>query len=317
MTRRRAAIVGLGRVGLLFDDDEKRSGVWTHFSAYERLERRYELVAVCDPDAERRDRALARRPSLGAYATLDELLDAEDVDVLSLCTPDGLHAGQIEAAAGRVRAIVCEKPLSTDLASAVRAVDACAEAGTVLAVNYYKRFEPTVQTAARLVREGELGAVTLATALYAGPLDAVGSHALDLLTFLLGPLAVADVVTGAGGATALLASEDGAAAVLAATGSREQLVFEVDVLASAGRIRILDNCAGIQVMSFEPSPRYGGYRELAMRSAETGVEALPFVELFSELADVLDGADRRLTSDGATALVTQEALEGIRSHAVA
>lgn len=312
MTRLRSAIAGLGRVGLLFDDDEKRRGIWTHFSAYERLDDRYDLVAVCDPDEERRERAIARRPTLRAYPSLEELLDSEEVDVLSVCTPDAAHATQVEAAAGRVRAVICEKPLSSDLASATAAVEACERAGTLLAVNYYKRFEPTVQRAAALVADGALGSIGFAQATYSGPLDAVGSHAVDLLTLFLGPLGLAGTVEGPAGATALLRSADGAAAVLAGTGSREQLVFELDLVGAEGRIRLLDNCAGIEVWRFEPSPRYGGYRELVRTSAESDVEALPFVALFSELADALAAGDRRLTSDGATALDTQETLERIR-----
>jgi predicted dehydrogenase len=187
----------------------------------------------------------------------------------------------------------------------------------VLAVNYYKRLEPTVQEAVRLIRDGTLGSIRLATGVYSGPLDAVGSHALDLLTFLLGPLTVAEVVEGDAGPTALLASKDGAAAVLAASGRREELVFEVDVIASEGRVRILDNCAGLEVLHFAPSERYGGYRELVQETARSGVEALPFLAMFSEVADVLAGDGRPLTSDGASALVTQEALEGIRSRVAA
>jgi predicted dehydrogenase len=314
LTRLRAAISGLGRVGLLFDDDEKRRGVWTHFSAYERLAERYDLVAVCDLDPDRRERALARRPSLRAYASLEELLDAEQLDVLSVCTPDAVHAAQVEAAAGHVRAVVCEKPLSADLASAAAAVETCARAGTLLAVNYYKRFEETVQRAARLVADGDLGAISFAQATYSGPVDAVGSHALDLLTHFLGPLEVVDTTDGPGGTTALLTAGDGPAAVLAGSGSREQLVFELDVIGADGRIRILDNCAGLEVWRFEPSARYGGYRELVRTSVEHDVEGLPFVALFAELAHALAAGGGTLTSDGAAALVTQAALEGIRSR---
>lgn len=316
MSRYRAAIVGLGQVGLLFDRDEKRRGVWTHFSAYERLPDRYELVAVCDVDAERRAQAVERRPEVRAFASLGELLDAERLEVLSVCTPDDVHADHVEAAAGRVRAIVCEKPLSDSYARGAAAVDACARAGTLLAVNYYKRFETAVQRAAGAIAQGLVGDVRTALALYTGPLDAVGSHAADLLSFLLGPLSVSGVVPGASGPVALLRSADGAVSVLAGVGGRADLIFEIDVIGSEGRIRILDNCGRIDVMRFAPSSRYGGYRELVRDSSET-IEALPFVSLFSELADALDGSRRRLTSDGGTALLTQEVLEEVRSHAAA
>jgi predicted dehydrogenase len=316
LSRYRAAIVGLGQVGLLFDRDEKRRGVWTHFSAYQRLPDRYDLVAVCDIDAERCAQAVERRPEIRTFASLDNLLESEEVDVLSICTPNDVHADHVEAAAGRVRAIICEKPLGDSYSSGAAAVDAAARMGTLLAVNYYKRFEPAVQQAARAIEVGAIGDIRTALALYTGPLDAVGSHAADLLCFLLGPLSVSDVVPGVSGPTALLRSHGGAVAVLADAGLRTDLIFEVDVIGSEGRIRILDNCAHIDVQRFAASSRYGGYRELVRDSSET-IEALPFVSLFSELADVLDGSKSRPTSDGATALVTQEVLEEVRSHVAA
>lgn len=312
----RSAIVGLGQVGMLFDDDPRRRRIWTHFSAYERLADRFDLVAVCEPDAERLERAAARRPELRTYRTLDELLDAEALDVLSLCTPLELHADQVSAAAGRVRAVICEKPLGADLSSSERAVEACKASSTLLAVNFYKRFEPAVQTAAQLIRSREIGTVRSATALYTGPLDAVGSHAIDLLQFLVGPLELVDATVGPTGASALLGFGDRGVAVLLSAGPREDLLFEVDIVGSEGRLRILDNCARLEVAHFEESSRYGGYRELA-RATAAGVddEGEPFLLLFAELADALDGlGEAGLTSSGASALGTQSILDEMSTH---
>jgi predicted dehydrogenase len=308
--RHRAAIVGLGRVGMRFDDDPKRTRVWTHLTAYERLADRFDLVAVCDPDDGRRAAAVTRSPDVRDYATLGELLDSESLDVVSVCTPIALHAEQIETCAPKVRAIVCEKPLSTGLASAERASAACSEAGTLLIVNYYKRFETAVEAARRLVSDGTLGDVRAAAALYSGPLDAVGSHAIDLLHFLLGPLEVA----AAKGGNALLRFGDCGVATLVQTGPREDLVFEVDVLGSGGRARVLDNCSRIEVSRFAPSPRYDGYRELEPSAKRNVGESEPFLRLFREVADALDGRPARLSSDGASALGTQRILDAIEAH---
>ncbi len=311
----RSAIVGLGQVGMLFDDDSRRRRVWTHFSAYERLADRFDLVAVCEPDTERLERAAARRPGVRTYRTLDELLDAEVLDVLSVCTPLELHAEQVSAAAGRVRAVVCEKPLGADMSSSERAVEACSASATLLAVNFYKRFEPAAQTAAQMIRSGEIGTVRSATALYTGPLDAVGSHAIDLLHFLVGPLELVDATVGPTGASALLGFGGGSVAVLLSTGPREDLLFEVDVVGSEGRLRILDNCARLEFARFEESSRYGGYRELARAAAAVEDEGEPFLLLFAELADALDGlGEAGLTSSGASALGTQSILDGLSAH---
>jgi predicted dehydrogenase len=303
----RAAIVGLGRVGLLFDEDEKRSGVWTHFSAYEQLGDRFDLVAVADVDPARRELALARRPSLRAFEALGELLASESVDVVSLCTPTELHAAQIAACAGRARMVVCEKPISGDFPSGEAAIKACTEAGTLVAVNYYKRFETSVREVAQLLSQRAIGDVHAAAALYAGPLDAVGSHAVDLLQFLVGPL----TVSHGDGRSALLGFGADGVATLAATGPREDLVFEIDLIGSEGRLRILDNCARFELSRFRPSPRYDGYRELVGEPGPATRADDPFLRHFLEIADVLDGSQPRLTSDAASALRTQRILDRI------
>jgi predicted dehydrogenase len=307
----RAAIVGLGRVGMLFDDDPSRDRTWTHFSAYERLSDRFELVAVCDTDPARLARASDRLPAVRTFAALEEMLDSEPLDVISICTPISLHTQQVETCAPHARAIVCEKPLSIDLPAAESAVRACAASGTLLAVNYYKRFESSIRRAAHLIAEGSVGAVHSGTALYAGPFDAVGSHAVDLLDFLLGPLGVSAAVGG----SALLTFGDAGVAALMSTGPREDLVFEIDVVGAEGRIRIVDNCERLEVSRFTTSTRYGGYRELAPPTNEALAPSEPFLSLFSELADVLDGEREQLTSDGASALRTQAILDAIQLDA--
>jgi predicted dehydrogenase len=311
--RYRAGIAGLGQVGLLFDEDPKRSGVWTHFTAYERLTERFDLVAACDPDADRRSRAIARKPSLRAYESLDAMLASEDLQIVSLCTPVALHATQIREAAGRVAAVICEKPLSTDFDAGRHAVTACERAGTLLAVNYYKRFDGVVPAAVDRVRAGAIGELRLVSALYAGPLDAVGSHALDLLTFFAGPLSFHSAMADVGRETAQFTSASGSVATLSCTGPRELLIFEVDLIGTTGRLRILQNGDQLEYSVFLPSGRYSGYQELEQRALPEIVPANRFLPLFVEVADTLDGRRRSLTSDGATALATQSLLDQVRA----
>ena len=316
--RLRAGIAGLGQVGLLFDDDAKRTGVWTHFSAYEQLADRYELVAVCDPDAARRQKAIARLRAVHVHDTLDAMLAAEQLDVVSICTPPDLHLAQIDACAGRVRAIVCEKPLGGGQLEASRqVVEQCAARGTLLAVNYYKRYDGCVPAVVERLRSGIIGELRSATAIYAGPLEAVGSHALDLLTFLAGPLTLRTAVRRAPDRLmAVFAFGAAGLACLQETGPREDLVFEIDLIGSEGRLRILHNAATIEAYRFAPSIRYDRYRELSLEPSMASGDGVRFIPLFAEVAAALSGAPITLTSSGATALETERLLEAIERTSV-
>jgi predicted dehydrogenase len=313
----RAAIVGLGQVGMLFDSDPRRTGVWTHFTAYERLAESFDLVAVCEPDESRRAAARERRPTVATYGTLVELLDRESIDVVSLCTPPEMHGPQIEQCAGRVRAVICEKPLAEAVAPAQAAVEACQRAGTLLAVNYYKRFDARVPAVKRYVADGGLGRLKFVSAMFCGPLDAVGSHLIDLLRFLFGELRIAGPALRESDRWSVpLRTADGGIVQLQNAGLREEFVFELDALGDAGRVRLFNNGSDAEFLTYRESGRYSGYRELVPVSPPPLPDEERFLPLFVEVAERLHGGTGALTSDGENALRTQLLIDELAAQSL-
>jgi predicted dehydrogenase len=317
MTKRlRSGIVGLGQVGLLFDEDPKRRGVWTHFSAYERLARHFDLVAVCDIDPVRRKKALDRR-NVRAYESLETMLAEETLDVVSLCTPLDLHAQQILQCAGRVRAIVCEKPLSAVGKQGREAVERCEETGTVLVVNYYKRFEPGVALLRKRLL-AKLGDLRQVIGLYSGPFESVGSHMIDLLRFISGELTLRSAWRSESAADAwcaVLQGSQGQSAVLLHTGRREDLIFELDVIGTKGRATVSENGSRLLWQRFRASERYSGYRELHPAGVKLPLGER-FLPLFHEVRLALGGRRVAWTIDGRDALRTQDLLDSIQGAAL-
>jgi predicted dehydrogenase len=313
----RAAIVGLGQVGLLFDSDARRSGVWTHFTAYERMALHFDLVSACDPDKSRQALAKQRRPTLNCYDSLEELLNGQEVDIVSLCTPPQLHAEQIAQCAGRVKAIICEKPLSANSQSARPALEACRKAGTLLVVNYYKRFDELVPSVKELIAHGRIGRVKLVNAFFCGPLDAVGSHMVDLLRFFFGELQVEGQVSRACERYSIrLRTECDTLVHLHNVGPREEFVFEMDAIGDEGRIRLLNNCSDCEFLRYRESDRYSGYRELYPATFKLSEKMERFLPLFLETVEALRGKRQTLTSDGENALRTQLLIGSIADHLV-
>ncbi len=85
-----------------------------HLPALARLadERRVELVAAADPDAERRLSAAAALPGVPLFVATDEMLAAVASDVLVVATEPRLHARLVAAGLLSGRHVVCEKPVS-------------------------------------------------------------------------------------------------------------------------------------------------------------------------------------------------------------
>ncbi|MCB4755551.1 MAG: Gfo/Idh/MocA family oxidoreductase [Elusimicrobia bacterium] len=316
--RFRAAIVGLGQVGLLFDDDKRREGVWTHFTAYERLNNRFDLVAVCELDPEKIKKALKRK-NVRAYKNLPTMLERESLDIVSLCTPPQLHAQHAMECAGKVRAIICEKPLGTDLRSCRQAVYRCRKQNTLLAVNYYKRFEGTIEYLKKqLLNKNRLGRITQALGYYSGPFEAVGSHMVDLARYLLGELEVIRAYVSSKedkSFGALMKNRGRTLFHLIPTGKREDLIFEIDIVGRKGRCRVVNNCGEIQWGYFERSKRYSGYRELTVCPSPRLPKKERFLPLFSEVAGKLSGDKTPFTCDGEEALKTQELISSITNKA--
>ena len=108
------------------------------------------------------DRSVAAAGRLGAgrgYASQDELLADDTVDVVHVCTPNHLHAELAEAALAAGRHVICEKPLATTVDAAERLTAAAGD--RVAAVPFAYRYYPTVHEARRRVADGTSGAVHL------------------------------------------------------------------------------------------------------------------------------------------------------------
>jgi len=119
------------------------------------------LAAVADRDAESAAAAATRLLAQRAVPSAEELVAADDVDVVHICTPNHLHAPLAERAMAAGKHVICEKPLSTDVDSARRLAGLAGAASVVTAVPFVYRFYPTVRDARGRVRRGDVGSLRL------------------------------------------------------------------------------------------------------------------------------------------------------------
>jgi predicted dehydrogenase len=90
-----------------------------------------------------------------------ELVAGEDIDVVHICTPNDRHAEYAALALEAGKAVVCEKPLSTDADSAGALAALAQERGAVAAVPFVYRFYPAVREARARLGAGEAGPLWL------------------------------------------------------------------------------------------------------------------------------------------------------------
>lgn len=119
-----------------------------------------DVVAICDISTEML--ALRQRDwNVDAtYTDYRDLLARAEFDALSICTPNSTHHPITMAAIAAGKHVLCEKPVSLDLAQGVEMVDAATSAGVVLQVGHHLRSWASAARAKAMIDSGELGTIT-------------------------------------------------------------------------------------------------------------------------------------------------------------
>lgn len=191
----KAVIIGLTGIGAR--RPEELSGVpiygampRSHAAAYHRHPQT-DVVAVCDVRQQALDDFKAEWsdvwPDVALYTDYQEMLDKEQPDLVSVVTPDHLHADiTVAAADGSAQAILCEKPIATTVADANRMIEAAERNDVLLSVEHTRRWSPQFHKARELIRSGELGALRSITSNMYSPRSMLfrnGTHMVDMICF--------------------------------------------------------------------------------------------------------------------------------------
>jgi predicted dehydrogenase len=193
-------IAGLGILGMHDPEDigEKKFTA-SHAGGYEATDG-IDLVAVADVDEERLDTFgdAWEIPDDGRYLGHEAMLAAEDLDVVSVCTPSYLHHQPVldtARSAADPDVIWCEKPIASSVTDAEEMVDVCDEEDVELLINHSFRFTEKQRRLHELVREeGLLGEVHAVSTQFRMELLRNSTHLIDALVYLLD--ARADRVSG-------------------------------------------------------------------------------------------------------------------------
>lgn len=119
----------------------------------------WDLVAVCDLDAERARRVVGPRSTVEVVTSTADLLARDDVDAVAVATPAATHVGLVLAALDAGKHVLVEKPIAHDGAAARRMVARAAEVDRVLMVDHTFCYTAPVLKIRELVADGSLGEI--------------------------------------------------------------------------------------------------------------------------------------------------------------
>jgi len=146
-TQLRAAIAGTGFIGVVHARSARLAGA--------------RLVGVAASTPERAAVAAEELGADRAFESAEALVEADDVDVVHICTPNHLHVPLAEAALRSGKHVICEKPLALDSLGARGLVELAEETGLQAAVPFVYRYYPTLREARERVRAGKTGPLRL------------------------------------------------------------------------------------------------------------------------------------------------------------
>lgn len=166
-----------------------------------------ELVAVCDIKEELA-KEVGEREGIPYYTSYDDMLNVEDVDVVSILTPSGMHPKHtIDIVKKYKKHIVCEKPMALRLDDSDEMIRVCDEFGVKLFVVKQNRFNLPVMKLKEAINNNKFGKLVLGTVrvrwarhqryydqdhwrgtwgLDGGVITNQASHHIDLLEYMLG-----------------------------------------------------------------------------------------------------------------------------------
>jgi predicted dehydrogenase len=142
--------------------DHRATGLTGSYGSGKNFPKYGDIVAVCDADADRRERAqgLVKNWSGHApesYADYRQIIDRHDIDVVHISTPDHWHAKIAIEAMLSGKDVYCEKPMTLTIGEGQQMCNVCRKTGRIVQIGTQQRSEKKFLKAIAIIRDGRIG----------------------------------------------------------------------------------------------------------------------------------------------------------------
>lgn len=299
----RAALIGCGNIGCTIADDPKVNGIYAHAHAY-TICKSTKLVGICDIDSDKLDHCAQKWGIENKYTNYNELLNREHPEIVSVCTPDNTHYEIIKATllTSGLRAIVAEKPLALNLNEAEELVHLAGENNILLYVNYIRRYAESHIRLRDFIKSGGIGNIQTIGGYYTKGLLNNGTHWFDLARFIIGEVKAVwarDTLNEKVNDPTLdvfLDFECGTRGYLVACDHNNFSIFEMDLIGTKGRVKIVSSGNQFEIYTVKESPYCTGYKLLEKIDGTFGEYREEGLRLVQDVVHCLNTGDKPLCS---------------------
>lgn len=266
-------VVGAGRIGAFFDEPKSKE-ILTHAHAFYK-HKGFEIVGFVDKNKQQAQKAVTIWGGQD-YDSIEEAFKKNKIDVVVNATPDEEHFKTLQQLINKpIKLIFTEKPLTATLNEAKKIVALAKNKKIAIAVNYNRSFTPDFIKLKQAIKQGVYGEYLTGTGYYGKGWLHNGSHLINLLLLLIGDIKKItpisrqyDFFKTDPSLVGVLYFKDQKPFFIQSVDSRSHTIFEIDLMFSQARIRIIDSGFIIEYYQVKPDQRYAGYQKLALVKKE-------------------------------------------------
>ncbi|WP_319563256.1 Gfo/Idh/MocA family oxidoreductase [Marispirochaeta sp.] len=316
------AIIGLGRIASLLEDDTRREKPASHAGVINAHPETF-IAAGMDTDPERRELFRQRWEVPEVYDDARRMLGEVKPEILHICTHADSHLHYLELAIENlIPVVVLEKPVSDSTRRARRMIKRLSGSGTRVVVNHERRYSKDYLAARKCISSLRYGPVrSVNSRLFMGrnrPIESVllydGTHLFDIISFLLKePIRGIRRLPGIprDSRSVFAGARCGEVPVCAEVGNgRDHVVFELEFSFETGRLRIGNGI--YEEWESRESPYYDGMRSLISVETEPAGITGYFSGMFEDAVRLLKDPDALALSSYADGLESLKIVEQVR-----
>jgi len=320
----RVLIIGCGNIAGAFDQGRPFNDLpYTHAGAYTRNDR-FVLSECVEPNDKRRSEFMAAWGVPAGFRTIEQALGSgSQFEVISICSPTDSHVHDLEMVlCFKPKLIFCEKPVTASVAETERLVMECDKLNIPLAVNYTRRWDPDILKLQADMKAGRWGQLRSVVGYYNKGILNNGSHMLDLLHLLVGPMDIVNVgkpihdfSPDDPSVSVWLEGPQGVPVHLACGRAEDYAIFELQMVFSHGVLTMEEGGMYWRERRALDSTTFKGYRTLGEGVRRAGEYPRAMLQAIDNIYRAIYQGET-LASTGASALDAQRICEQIKQQAV-
>lgn len=279
----KAAVIGLGNIGMLYDLEPQRPHPSSHVTAYE-MDDEFRLVCGIDGDVQKKKVLNSISQNCMFFSSVEEACKADafkDIDIVSVCTPPSTHLDIVLWLIHNkaCKLIFCEKPIVEDINQAQRLLEVVNKSDIIVVPNISRRWNTGMRKIRDIIISNRYGNIEKINIRYTRGIYNTGAHLFDLLKMWTGGTIDRVLTVGETHTSALpektysfhFIQNNGITGYAEAINDCQYYLFDIDIYCQSGKIEMRNSGDEIRCYLTAQHHLFQGFKELTLDVSNEGL----------------------------------------------